>query len=284
MKMAKLAGLPRAVPVLLAVAVVGLAVVATQAISSDHQQTELTELNPRLDVTDVWAFPGSSDSRIVVGMTIASPIIGNSGAFFDANALYQMHVDNNQDGVADLVLQFIFDGATEGVQRVSVIGPLAPATLEPLPGPISGAVPGGERHRMAATEPVILRGALNSTLTANLAASGAAQAGQLQVFAGVRDDPFYIDLEQFFRIIPDRRPIRGPLAALPSTPTATAWRAACDAQGNFVNPGPFDTSRGCAVDFLRGFNALAIVVELPETQLTQGRGDGQLGIWTTISR
>lgn len=284
MKMAKLAGLPRAVPVLLMVAVAGLAVVATRAISSDHQQTELTELNPRLDVTDVWAFPGSSDSRIVVGMTIASPIVGTTGAFFDANALYQMHVDNNQDGVADLVLQFIFDGATEGTQRVSVIGPLAPAALAALPGPISGAVPGGERHRMAATEPVILRGALNSNLTANLAASGAAQAGQLQVFAGVRDDPFYIDLEQFFRIIPDRRPIRGPLAALPSTPTASAWRAPCDAQGNFVNPGPFDTSRGCAVDFLRGFNALAIVVELPESQLTQGRGDGQLGIWTTISR
>ena len=284
MKMAKLAGLPRVALVLLTVAVVGSAVVATQAISSDHQQTELTELNPRLDVTDVWAFPGSTDGRIVVAMTVASPIVGNTGAFFDANALYQMHVDNNQDGVADVVMQFIFDGATEGTQRVSVIGPMAPAVITALPGPISGAVPGGERHRMASATPVILRGALSGTLTANLPASGAAQAGQLQVFAGVRDDPFYIDLEQFFRIIPDRRPVRGPLAALPSTPTASAWRAACDAQGAFVNPGPFDTSRGCAVDFLRGFNALAIVVELPETQLTQGRGDGQLGIWTTISR
>ncbi|MGQ0713063.1 MAG: DUF4331 family protein [Gemmatimonadaceae bacterium] len=264
--------------------VLGAAVLVRQAVGSDHQQTALTELNPRLDVTDVFAFPGSSDSRLVVGMTIASPIVGTTGAFFDPNALYQIHADNNQDGVADLVIQFVFDGTTEATQRVSVIGPLPPLAVAALPGPISGAAPGGEQHRMAAVTPVILRGALNATLTANLPASGAAQAGQLQVFAGVRDEPFYIDLEQFFRIIPDRRPVKGPLAMIPSTPTATAFRAACDAQGNFVNPGPFDTSRGCAVDFLRGFNALTIVVELPETQLSQGRSDGQIGLWTTISR
>ena len=34
-------------------------------------------------------------------------------------------------------------------------------------------------------------------------------ASGVQLFAGIRDDPFYIDLEQFFKIIPDRAPVAG---------------------------------------------------------------------------
>ena len=35
-------------------------------------------------------------------------------------------------------------------------------------------------------------------------------ANGIQLFAGPRDDPFFIDLEQFFRIMPDRQPVSGP--------------------------------------------------------------------------
>jgi hypothetical protein len=254
-------------------------------VGSDHQQTAFTELNPRLDITDVWAFPGSSDDRIVLAMTVASPIVGDQGAFFDPNALYEIKIDNNQDGVTDVVMQFLFDNMTDGTQRVSLVGPVAAnPSSDSLPGPLSGMLPGGISNRIVAAEPSIVRGALNTNLTADLAAGGGATAGQVQLFAGLRDDPFYVDLEQFFRIVPDRRPVEGPLATI--TDTVTAFRPDCgpDDQLQSSEVGPFDDDHGCAVDFLRGFNALAIVVELPESQLTRGQGDGRLGIFATISR
>ena len=47
-------------------------------------------------------------------------------------------------------------------------------------------------------------GALNTNL---------GSANDIQVFAGPRDDPFFIDLEAAFCILPDRRPVGGPLSS-----------------------------------------------------------------------
>jgi hypothetical protein len=265
---------------------IGTGVLVNESDGSDHQQTAFTELNPRLDITDVFAFPGSSDDRIVLAMTVASPLVGNQGAFFDPNALYELKVDNNQDGQTDVVLQFLFDDMSDGTQRVSVIGPVAANPSEnPLPGPISGTLPGGISNRIVGAEPTILRGELDTNLSAELAAGNGADAGTLQVFAGLRNDPFFIDLEQFFRILPDRRPVEGPLSTILDPETAFRPDQSECVNGQVVgDAGPFAVGNGCAVDFLRGFNALAIVVELPESQLTRGQGDGRIGIFSTISR
>jgi len=92
----------------------------------------------------------------------------------------------------------------------------------------------------------------------------------MQVFAGPRQDPFFIDLEQFFRIIPDRKPVTGPLSTLPSTPSASGFRTPAN-----------------AVDYIAGsgghpFNVMSIVIELPSAEL-RGATD-KIGIWGTISR
>ena len=93
-------------------------------------------------------------------------------------------------------------------------------------------------------------------------------ASGIQLFAGPRDDPFFIDLEQFFRIIPDRKPVTGPLSQLPSTPTASSFRAA-----------------GLARDYVRGFNDMAIVIELPTSMLAADpQHPGKFGVWGTTSR
>lgn len=272
----------------LAVGVAAGGVAVRETMGSDHQQSALTELNPQLDINDVYVFPGSADDRIVLAMTVVSPIVGNRTlvgglpARFDPNALYQLHVDNNQDGRDDVVLQFSFDELADGTQTVDVIGPTAPRMVQ---------VPGvGVSSAFSTSAPNIRRGAIGSTLTAQLAANGAATAGTMQVFAGLRDDPFYVDLEQFLRIIPDRRPTTGPASqiggVIPAAPgtVAAAFRPACT--NNVPNPGQTarDARFGCAQDFLAGVNALAIVVELPESQLTQGRGGGQLGVWATVGR
>ena len=247
----------RGVAAVLAVAAGGVAVVAERGIGSDHQDTPEVELNPRLDINDVYAFPGSSEDRIVLVMTTQSPITpaGTGNARFDANALYQLKIDNTGDAIEDLVLQFQFDDEPGGGQRVGMFGPIAPT--------VKGRV------TSVATETPRMTGDFNKVLTSGTGAT------QVQLFAGPRDDPFYIDLEQFFRIVPDRRPAHGPASLI--TKSADAFRPK-----DVSNPGPFDSAHGAAVDFLRGLNSMAIIVELPES-MVKGGGNS-IGVWATVSR
>lgn len=224
----------------LATAIASTAIVG-KVLASDHQDTPEVELNQNMDINDVYAFPGSTPDRIVLAMTTASPIAGQ-GLSFDPNLLYQIKIDNTGDAMEDLVFQITFNSATGSTQIVRVAGPVAPAMQ-------------GTRSTLVNTSQV-LEGAVGTTI---------GSATGIQVFAGLRADPFFIDLEQFFKIIPDRRPSTGALST-PLTQTATSFRS----------PG---------VDFLRPFNALAIVIELPKAQLLSSTAaDAKIGVWGTISR
>lgn len=272
-------------------AAVGVGVTVKDSVGSDHQQTALTELHPRLDLTDVWVFPGSSDDRVVLAATIASPIhpsANDRASFFDPNALYQIHVDNTQDGGADVVFQFSFDQLMDGSQTFDVIGPANVTRVGgEYPGPL-GLLPGGARYKFSTGAPMMMRQRLND---ANIMMQLPNNQGMMRVFAGLRDDPFYIDLVRFFSIRPftDRRPTSGALSDTTNLPAAGTFRPQCDANGQPINDAQrvfFNFAQGCATDFLRGLNALAIVVEVPEAVLTQGRGgsDPVIGVWATISR
>ena len=248
-----------AAAVLLVAGSVATAAGIRQAVGSDHQDTPEVELSPRLDINDVYAFPGSTADRIVLVMTTQSPIsaANTAAARFDPNALYQIKIDNTGDAIEDLVLQFQFDEVQGGGQEVGMFGPIAPTTR-------------GTLNRVAKGTPDI-RGAMGGTLSTGTGAT------QVQLFTGPRDDPFYIDLEQFFRILPDRRPSRGEASMI--TGGATAFRPV-----NTANPGPFDARFGNARDFLMGFNSMAIVVELPESALRSAAGGNNIGVWATVSR
>ena len=214
---------------------------AGSVLASDHQDTPEVELNPRMDINDVYAFPGSSADRITLVMTTSSPIAGTN-ASFDPNLLYQLKIDRTGDALEDLVLQLTFDEGTNAAQRFTMRGPALPEMT-------------GTRGTIVGNGPVV-RGLVGTVVNG---------ANGIQVFAGLRADPFVIDLEQFFKIVPDRRPSTGPLSG-PSTPTASAFRS----------PG---------VDLLRPFNALAIVIELPKSLLlTSTASDAKVGVWGTISR
>ena len=225
-------------------ALAAIAATSRSSSASDHQDTPEVELSPRMDINDVYAFPGSSADRIALVLTTSSPITPaqSSSAAFDPNLLYQLKIDNTGDGVEDKVIQVTFSGSGTN-QQVTVRGPVAPSQT----------------------------GTMNTLVTAGPSMTGATNtnlgsATGMQVFAGIRDDPFFLDLEQFFRIVPDRKPVSGPLSQLPDQPTASAFRA-----------------QGQAVDYLRGLNTLAIVLEMPTAMLTDG-GNKRIGVWGTISR
>jgi hypothetical protein len=225
--------------------IIGSAVAARRAAASDHQDNPLVELNPSLDMTDVYAFPGSAPGRIALVLNSWAFLTPaqTPGTSFDPNLLYQFKIDNSGDAKEDMVIQVTFTG-TGANQIVNVRGPIAPPVVGPMGNTISTAAPS-------------VSGPVNTVL---------GTASGIQVFAGAREEPFFIDLEQFFRILPDRKPSTGVLGALPDTATAGTFRTAA-----------------AAVDFTKGFNVLSIVVELPATMLTAG-GNAKLGVWGTISR
>lgn len=225
----------------LAVAAVATIVVTQRVLASDHQDTPETELNPRMDINDVYAFPGSSADRMALVMTTSSPIAGQT-ASFDPNLLYQIKIDNTGDAVEDLVFQITFDEGTGANQKYTIRGPVAPA--------------------MTGTKATLVTA--GTVVTGNVGSIAGSATGT-QTFTGLKADPFVIDLEQFFNILPDRRPSTGPLST-PLTPTAMAFR----------NPG---------IDFLKPFNALSIVIELPKNQLLSSTdAAAKIGVWGTISR
>lgn len=232
----------------LTVGLVGTAIFVGRSFGSDHVDTAEVELSPRLDLNDVYVFPGSSDGRVVLVMDVASPIARlGANARFDPHALYQFKIDNNGNGVEDLVIQILFDDMTNNTQRVNVLGPAAPTDT-------------GMVNRLIAAP--LLQGTFGQTF-------GAANA--MQVFTGPRQDPFYLDFEQFVKILPDRRPA----TFLTNPPPASAFRG---------TPSPPFTGEA-PVNFFAGANTLSIVIELPESALGVAAGaDARIGVWATIGR
>jgi hypothetical protein len=238
----------RLVPALVAGGLIAGLATGGRLLASDHQDTPEVELSPRFDVNDVYAFPAATPGRMVLVLGTSSPLTPARTPSFTFGTkdqeLYQLKVDNTGDAVEDLVFQFTFTGAA-GHQRVTLHGPMKPNETGP-----ANTVIGGKKT---------ISGPVNEVL---------GSADGIQVFAGPRDDPFFIDLEQFFRIIPDRKPVSGPLSLLPSTPTAGSFRTADQAR-----------------DYVRGFNDMAIVVELPTSMLAADpQHPGKFGVWGTTSR
>jgi hypothetical protein len=232
----------RAVVALLVLAGSGIAIRAVTA--SDHQDTPLVELAPRYDVNDVYAFPAPGNpSNTVLVLGTSSPITPAQTPSFTFGTkdqeLYQIKIDNTGDAREDLVFQITFTGRS-GRQKVTLRGPAAPASVGTM-----NTLVGGKQ----------VKGYTNTVIESN----------GIKLFAGPRDDPFFIDLEAFFRILPDRRPETGPLSTITQGPLT--FRPA-----------------GTAVDYVRNLNDMAIVIEVPTSMIANASTNGRFGVWGTTSR
>ena len=221
--------------------------IARKVMASDHQDTPLVENNPRFDVNDVYAFPSPNDpSKTVLVLGTQSPIspAATPSAKFGTRdqVMYQLKIDNTGDAKEDLVFQFTFLNIGR-YQIVSMRGPVKPNSV-------------GTENTLVREFPVF---ALTNTVV---------ERNGMKLFAGPRDDPFFIDLEAFFRVLPDRRPEHGPLSTITQGPLT-------------FRPG---TGPNPAVDFVRGLNDMAIVVEVPTSMLTNPATNGRFGVWGTTSK
>ena len=228
-----------------ALAVAASAAVHFKARASDHADTPAIAASPGVDLTDVYVFPSPSNPNDVVLSMSVHPLIPTGqgpAAVFDPNVLYQFKIDNTGDNKEDLVIQARFFGTGTG-QKVRIAGPVKPSHI-------------GTETVFETPDSAI--GVINTPFTTS---------GGARVFAGAREDSFFFDLDQFFKILPDRAtPITGVPVANPNQPQSTTFRAP-----------------GAAKDFLTGLNVLSIVVELPKSQL-RGASNGKIGVWATTSR
>ena len=85
----------RATRVVALVAAVGSIGVAGAVYASDHQDTPEVELNPRMDINDVYAFPGSSADRIALIMTTSSRMLVERMLHNSANVMMRQKDEAN---------------------------------------------------------------------------------------------------------------------------------------------------------------------------------------------
>lgn len=248
-----------------AIFVVTLAMMPGQA--SSHREAPLLAQDPMADNTDVYAFvsPDASDTVTLMANFIPfqKPDGGPNFYSFDPNVVYEIHIDNNGDAVEDITYQWRFTtevrnpatflyntGAVTSLddpdlnvrqfyRLTRIDGPRRTGTVTELSG------------RLPVPPPNI-----GPRSTPNYGAlGGAVQAvgTGMHVFAGQRDEGFYVDLGIF------------------------------DLLG---------VGSGQAEDSTAGFNVSTLAIRVPKSQLSRSNAtptsasdpNAIIGVWSTASR
>ena len=268
--------------------------------AASHREAPLIALDPAADNTDVYAFRSWEDpSKVVFILNVIpgqDPGDGPNYFSFDDRVLYRIHIDHDQDGVAeDVVYEFRFETETRPVFG-SLNFPLPYVGNPDIPVPqLQGITrldgPGSEgltrRQTYTVTE---VRGKKHTTLFKgqtlvvvpsnigpatmpdyeDLAAQGISTDpdSSIRVFAGQRAETFYIDLGAVFDTANLRR----------SPPVLSALEDADDTRD------PFGVNR------FSGFNINTIALEVPITRMTEDRQPADttdtpvIGMYASTSR
>jgi Domain of unknown function (DUF4331) len=228
-----------------------ITIAPTVSQASDHDDGETSTKGRNVNLTDLYVFRERDQNASVQGddlvfiMNTNPRSLARQQYFFSNNAQYKFHVTHvaNKDGIPtgkeDVVFQFEFDNPRANQRnqqsfRMTVL----------RNGRAIGAGKG-------ITTPL----AANPQTAPTVNSIGIA-GSRVDVFAGLREDPFFFDVEQFFRV-----------------------RAGAAGIGPAVGFRPANT----AVDFASGYNVNAIVVRVPKRLLQQGTRTDVFDVWETIS-
>ena len=208
---------------------------------SDHQESPQVVTRPGADITDVFVFPAADPRNVVMAMDIHALIPRNmaAGYAFDPGVMYQFKISTDGGFKENKVIQFKAVG-DPGNQHLEMYGPAAPAEA----GTKSRWVGSGQSF------------AFNQV---------ARLSDGVTVFGGARKDPFFLDLAQLLKILPDRNAFyHDPGTGVPP-PSAKCFR----------NPGR---------DFFHDYNVLSLVAEVPRTMLAGPSGKlGVIHLYATAS-
>ncbi len=248
------------------------ALASLSGVASSHREAPLISADPLADNTDLYAFrsPDRPDTVTIVAnyIPLESPAGGPNFPAFDDNVLYEIHVDNDGDSKEDITYQFRFQTETRN-----------PDTFLYNTGPITSVNdPNWNRpqtymvrrvrhgHGRAEFGEVLGRGLatppdnIGPRSTPNYEALAASAVyslpGGIKVFAGQRDDPFFVDLGSVFDLAGLRPFNPAHLIPLP----AAAGR-----------------------DAVARYNTHSIAIQIPINQLVSGQTP-TIGIYASASR
>jgi len=227
----------------------------SQVRASDHRDSPTADANSEGDITDMFAFLDPNDATQLVLIMNVNPFAvpaEKSSYHYSTHFLYQFKIANDRDLDADLVIQAIFEDVPTTTcasgQTIKVFGPARP-------GGFTG-------HDRLLYGPPSMQGCTGVTL----------QQGSMQVFTGLRDDPFVTDVGQLNRILANSQDLFRAFSGFALGPL----------RGRAVRS---DNTSG--VDGFGGFNVTSIAIELPKNSV-RGSGflatSGLVGIWGTVGR
>jgi Domain of unknown function (DUF4331) len=246
---------------LIAMALVAVVVLASavlyfpaKGLASDHRESPTADANGEGDITDIFAFLDPNDSTQLVLIMNVNPfaVPAETPSYkYAPNFLYQFKIANDPHAVEDLVIQAVFAnvGTTTCAsgQTVTIYGPARPEVT-------------GTTNIVSETQPSV-KGCTGQTL----------QQGHMQVFTGLRDDPFVTDVGQLNRILSNKQDLFRDFSGFALGP---------------LRGRPVRSDNTSGVDGFGGFNVTSIIIELPKNSVA-GSGflgtKGLIGIWGTTS-
>jgi uncharacterized protein DUF4331 len=239
-----------------------------QAAASSHREAPVIADDPAADNTDLYAFrsPDRPDTVTLVAnyIPLEEPAGGPNFAKFDDSVLYELKVDNDGDADEDVTYQFRFSTTVgNGNTFLYNTGPITSLDDPDLNVRQTYTVARVTGRREATvlgsgipTPPVNI--GPRSTPNYAAIASGAVNdlPGGIKVFAGQRDDPFFVDLGSVFDLA-GLRPFN-PFHLIPLGATA-------------------------GVDGVAGFNTHSIAIQVPISQLVK-IPNTTIGVYASASR
>jgi hypothetical protein len=239
--------------------------------ASSHREAPLISQDPTADNTDVYAFrsPDVPDTVTIIAnyIPLESPAGGPNFPAFDDTVLYEIHVDNNGDAKEDVTYQFRFHTQTRDPNSFLYnTGPIT--SLEDpnwnRPQTYDLTVVRQERGKSSTsrllgrnlTTPPDNIGPRSTPNYDTLATAAIHAVEGIKVFAGQRDDPFFVDLGSVFDLA-GLRPFN-PFHLIPL---------------------PAEAGR----DAVARYNTHSIVIQVPIAQLVQPPNT-TIGIYASASR
>jgi hypothetical protein len=234
---------------------------------SSHREAPEISKDPVADSTDIYAFvspdkPGSV-TLIANYIPLEAPAGGPNFYEFGDDVLYEIHIDNNGDGQADISYEFRFNTTVRNpdtfLYNTGPIESLGSANWNRVQTySVSG--PSGTLGSGLSCPPCNV-GPLSTPDYAGLAAAAVHDlGGGITVFAGQRAEAFYVDLGSIFDLADLR-----PFANLHAT---------------FGLPG---IPKGPGVNATNHVNVHSIAIQVPISAVTRS-GHPTIGVWTTASR
>jgi hypothetical protein len=234
---------------------------------SSHREAPEISKDPVADSTDVYAFvsPDKPDTVTLIANYIPLQLPSGGPNFFEFgdDVLYEIHIDNDGDGRADISYQFRFHTTVRDpdtfLYNTGQITSLTSPSWNRVQTYDVSVVSGGSFATLGSGLPCPPCN-IGPRSTPNYAAlAGAAinsLGGGITVFAGQRAEEFYVDLGSIFDLA-DLRPFQE--AHVISTPAA---------------PG---------VNATNGLNVHSIAIQVPISAVTRP-GKPVIGVWTSASR